>query len=70
MKLEQIPFVGFVTRFGVEDYVLAAFMLAGPPLILTLALLDRSPVTSALAAAYVGLFVFYVAYRGVATNEE
>ena len=70
MKLEQIPFVGFVTRFGVEDDVLAAFMLAGPPLILTLALLDRSPVTSALAAAYVGLFALYVAYRGIATNEE
>jgi hypothetical protein len=64
------PFFRFATRFGVEDTVLATFMLAGPPVILALALLGRTAVTMALATAYVGLFVIYVAYRGRATDEE
>lgn len=64
------PFFRFATRFGVEDNVLAAFMLAGPAVILALALIGRMAVTTALATAYVGLFALYVAYRGVATDEE
>ncbi|WP_138797391.1 hypothetical protein [Halostella sp. PRR32] len=70
MNPEQIPFVRFAARFGVEDRVLAAFMLAGPLVVSSLALLGRSAVTSVLAGAYVGLFVLYVAYRGVATDGE
>jgi len=68
MNPENAPFVRFVTRFGVEDHVLAAFMLAGPPVVLSIALFGRSVVTAALAAAYVGLFVLYVAYHGVSRD--
>jgi uncharacterized membrane protein YraQ (UPF0718 family) len=63
------PFFQFATRFGVEDRVLAAFMLAGPVVILAFALLGRTALTAALAAAYVGLFVLYVASKGVASDE-
>lgn len=64
------PFFQFATRFGVEDRILAVFMLAGPPVILTLALVGRTAITTVIATAYVGLFVLYIASKGVVTNEE
>ena len=66
----QEPFFRFALRFGVEDRVLAVFMLVGPPVILLFALVGRTAITTAVAAAYVGLFVLYVASKGVRTNEE
>lgn len=59
------PFFQFATRFGVEDPVLAGFMLAGPPVILLFALLGRTAVTTTVVAAYVALFVLYVASKGI-----
>lgn len=67
---DQIPLVRFVTRLGVEDRVLAAFMIAGPVVILSFVLTGRTAVTRVGAAAYVGLFVLYVAYNGLVTGGE
>ena len=64
----QEPFFRFVTRSGIEDNVLAVFMLAGPPLILVLVLIGRTAVTTTIAAAYVSLFILYVAYKGIITG--
>lgn len=66
----QEPFFQFAIRFGVEDRVLATFMLAGPLVILALALVGRTAVTIAVAAAYVGLFVLYIAYKGAVTDNK
>jgi len=64
------PFFQFALRFGVEDRVLAVFMLAGPLIILALSLIGRTAITAVIAAAYVGLFVLYVASKGVGTDEK
>lgn len=69
MNPDQIPYVRFVTRFGVEDRVLAAFMIVGPLVILTLALLGRAMITTAVATGYVVLFVLYIASKGIARGE-
>lgn len=58
-------FVSLIARFGVEDRVLALFMLAGPAVIVALIAAGRSAGTTAIAAAYVCLFVLYVAYKGI-----
>ena len=70
MNPQQIPFVRIVSRFGIKDSVLTGFMIAGPVVILALALVGRTAVMITIAAAYVGLFVLYVMYKGVVTSSK
>jgi hypothetical protein len=60
----------FALRFGVEDRVLAVFMFSGPLIILAFALIGRTAITTVISTAYVGLFVLYVASKGVLTDEK
>lgn len=69
MNPDQIPYVRFVTRFGVEDHVLATFMIVGPLVLLTLALLGRTMITTTVATGYVVLFVLYIASKGIPRGE-
>lgn len=70
MNPQQIPFVRLVSRFGIKDSVLTGFMIAGPVVILVLALVGRTAITITVAAAYVSLFVLYVVYKGIITGGE
>ncbi|AGB31588.1 hypothetical protein C488_14015 [Natrinema pellirubrum DSM 15624] len=65
MRLADVPVVGDLLESGAEDRVFDSLLLAGPVLILIIAVLGRSTVTVGLAAAYVLFFVAYVLYRGV-----
>jgi hypothetical protein len=55
---EDIPFLGSLSRNG-RGRGFDALILCGPLLIAALALLGRSPLTIALAAGYVSVFVLY-----------
>lgn len=65
MNPEELPFVGAVFRFGANDVVLDAFLLAGPVVVLAMVVLGRTSVTELLAALYAVSFVGYVVYNGV-----
>lgn len=62
MTLERL--VSEIARFGVEDRVLAGFMLLGPPIIV-LTLIGRLAITTVIVATYVCLFVLYILYKGI-----
>lgn len=63
MTLERL--ISVITRSGVEDNILAGFMLTGPVVIILAVLVGRSPVTIVIAATYVCLFILYIAYKGL-----
>lgn len=63
MTLERL--VSTITQSGVEDHVLAGFMLTGPVIVIVLTLVGRSLVTTVVAGTYVCLFILYIAYKGL-----
>jgi hypothetical protein len=65
MDPENLPLVSAVLRFGAQDRALDTILLAGPLVVLTMILLGRSAVTTAIVALYVLSFVGYVVYNGV-----
>ena len=65
MNLSDVPIVGDLLEAGAEDRVFDSLLLVGPLLIALVAVVGRSPLTIAIAAAYLLFFVAYVAYRGV-----
>lgn len=65
MKPGDLPVISNVFEAGADDRIFDSLLLLGPPVIGLVIVLDRSPVTEALAVAYLGVFVTYVLYRGV-----
>ncbi|QCS42438.1 hypothetical protein [Natrinema versiforme] len=65
MRINELPIVGELLESGAEDRIFDSLLLVGPLLILVIALVGRSVVTTGLAAAYVVFFVAYVLYRGI-----
>ena len=60
MTIERLPLVRQVVTSGAEDPVFDGLLLAGPLVVLLLALLGRSPFTQALALGYVVAFGAHV----------
>ncbi|MEM4781533.1 MAG: hypothetical protein QXG03_08250 [Halalkalicoccus sp.] len=54
-----------LSRFRGPDPVFDALMLAGPLILVAIALLGRTALTTALAIAYLLAFVGYVLYNGL-----
>ncbi|MGQ3413303.1 hypothetical protein ACT4ML_13690 [Natrinema sp. LN54] len=65
MRINELPIVGELLESGAEDRIFDSLLLVGPLLILVIALVGRSVLTTGLAAAYVVFFVAYVLYRGI-----
>ncbi|MFW5950292.1 MAG: hypothetical protein ACOCR6_02955 [archaeon] len=64
MKVRNLPIVGTVSESGADDHVYDGLLLAGPFVVLSIAVLGRSVVTEVLAVAFLVVFVGYVLYRG------
>jgi len=65
MRANDLPIVGELLESGAEDRVFDSLLLVGPLLILFIALVGRSILTTGLALSYVVFFTTYVLYRGV-----
>lgn len=63
-SLEDVPFLGSLSHES-RGRGFDALILCGPLLIAVLALLGRSPLTTALAAGYVAAFVLYTLVKHV-----
>ena len=70
MNPTEIPLLGSVLRSGARDRVFDAFLLCGPLLVALIAVVGRNPVTTAIAALYVLVFVGYVAYLGLSKTSQ
>ncbi|MFB6108365.1 MAG: hypothetical protein ABEJ82_05935 [Haloplanus sp.] len=66
MTPEELPVVGVVCEFGADDHLFDLLVLAGPPVILYLAVAGRSVPSEAAAVLYVCAFLGNVLYRGLA----
>ena len=69
MRPHDLPVVRQVLASGADDRVLDALLLLGPVVILVLALLGRSPVTVAIAAAYLLAFLLHIVDAGRRSTE-
>lgn len=65
MRASNLPIVGELLESGAEDRVFDSLLFVGPLLILFIALVGRSTLTTGLAVSYVIFFTAYVLYRGV-----
>ncbi len=65
MNLADVPIVGELLEAGAEDRVFDSLLLAGPILVLLIAVVGRSTLTTGIVVAYLLFFVGYVLYRGV-----
>lgn len=65
MRLREFPVVSYVIEAGADDRVFDSLLLAGPFVIGMIVVLDRTPITEALAVAYIAVFVAYILYLGV-----
>lgn len=61
---DDVPFIGSLSHEG-RGRGFDVLILCGPLLIAVLALLGRSPLTTALAAGYVSAFVLYTLTKSV-----
>jgi len=64
MTLRDVPVVGDLLEAGAEDRVFDVLLLGGPLLILVIAIVGRSPLTSGGAIIYLLSFSSYILYRG------
>lgn len=60
MTLRDLPVVGRLPDVGANDSIFDGLLLAGPAVILVVAVLGRSSVTVALAVGYLTVFVGHV----------
>lgn len=63
MNPADVPLVGSISRVGTRDRVFDVFLLLGPVIVASIAVVGRNPLTTALAACYVLAFVGHVGYR-------
>ncbi|RZV06677.1 hypothetical protein BDK88_3704 [Natrinema hispanicum] len=64
MNLRGLPVVGDLLEAGAEDRVFDVLLLVGPLLILFIAVVGRSVLTSGGAIIYILFFILYIIYRG------
>ncbi|WP_254533392.1 hypothetical protein [Natrinema gelatinilyticum] len=65
MKIDSLPIVGEPLEGGAEDLVFDSMLLLGPVIVVLIAIVGRSALTTTIAVAYLSSFVGYVLYRGV-----
>lgn len=70
MTPSDVPLLGAVLDSGPDDPVFDALLLAGPVVILLVALLGRRVPSVALAASYLAAVCSYVLYRWVVREES
>ncbi|MFB6087437.1 MAG: hypothetical protein ABEJ85_02855 [Haloarculaceae archaeon] len=68
MSIDDLPVIEQVIESGANDRVFDALLLSGPLVILLIALIGRTLLTRAMAAAYLAVFVGYVLYKGVRSS--
>lgn len=65
MRIGDLPYVGDPLEGGAEDQVFDSLLLLGPIIIVLIAVIGRSTLTTIVAVAYLSSFVGYVLYRGL-----
>lgn len=65
MSVRDLPLVSRIAESGPDDRVFDSLLLAGPPVIALIAVLGRTPLTTGVAAAYIGIFLTYTLYQGI-----
>ena len=60
MKISRLPFVSQVVESGADDRVFDGLLLAGPFIILIIAVAGRSLFTHLLAASYIAVFAVHI----------
>ncbi|MFA9417921.1 hypothetical protein [Natrinema sp. HArc-T2] len=68
MNLRDLPVVGELLGAGAEDRVFDVLLLIGPLMILFIAVVGRSILTSAGAIIYILSFISYIIYRSISTS--
>lgn len=63
MSVDQIPGVQWIRETGPDDPVFDGLLLAGPLMIIVLAFLGRTLLTTGLVSGYLGVFVAYTAFK-------
>lgn len=63
MNVGDVPLLRVVWNSGADDHVFDGLLLAGPVLLCVLALVGRTPITTAIAAGYLVTFVGYTLYK-------
>ena len=63
MGLHELPVVGRVLAFGPDDTLYDSLILLGPVVVVVVSLAGLSPLTEAVAGAYVVAFVLVTLYR-------
>jgi hypothetical protein len=69
MNATDLPIVRQVIDSGADDRVYDSLVLGGPLVVVAVLVAGRNTATIGLAVLYVGLFVSYLAYRGVGRGE-
>ncbi|AHG01721.1 hypothetical protein HALLA_00085 (plasmid) [Halostagnicola larsenii XH-48] len=64
MRIGDLPNVGDPFEGGAEDQVFDSLLLLGPIIIVLIAIVGRSALTTIITVAYLSSFVGYVLYRG------
>lgn len=67
MKPERIPIIDALLAAGPNDQIFDSLLLAGPLLIVVIALVGRSLLTVLLAVGYLGVFLGYVVFKSMAS---
>lgn len=60
MRISRLPFVEQVVESGADDRVFDGLLLAGPLVVLLIAVVGRSIFTQLLAAGYITVFLAHV----------
>lgn len=67
MNPDDLPIAGELLEVGAEDPVFDWLLLAGPFLIILVAIAGRSLLTTGIAIGYLLLFLTYVLYQGTSS---
>jgi hypothetical protein len=65
MTPDDVPVLGPLIGAGADDRVFDALLLAGAPLVCLCAVVGRTTATTAIAAAYLAVFVGYTLYKAL-----
>lgn len=63
MSADHVPGLRWVLDTGPDDRVFDSLLVSGPLLIVLLALLGRTPLTTTIAVGYLGVFAGYTLYK-------
>jgi hypothetical protein len=65
MTIEDLPVVGPLLSAGTNDRIFDSLLLLGPPVIIGVGVIGRTPVTTTLVVLYLLVFVGYTALKGL-----